>query len=246
MADTAVILSRIGEQNPFDRADIQAVMEECGYRTSESIVNHMIKRMLDAGDIARIGRNRYCLSASLRAYHFPHPEFTTAVADEIIDAHPYLDFRIFDLIQLNEFVNHQIAHNIVFVSVEGDLEVDVFNTLWEKHRGSVLLKPDVTELYRYMTEDMVVIVKLPTESPKGMTVFWDTRIEKMLVDIAVDKLIGKVVYSGEYPAIYQEAFRRYAIDRNTMFRYARRRGALEKYKEFLVNEAGLKKEDFRV
>ena len=97
-----------------------------------------------------------------------------------------------------------------------------------------------------MTEDMIVIIKLPTESPKGTTVFWDTRLEKMLVDIAVDKLLGKVVYSGEYPAIYQEAFRKYAIDRNTMFRYARRRGAFEKYREFLINEAGLKKEDLRI
>ncbi|WP_431309861.1 DUF6577 family protein, partial [Staphylococcus aureus] len=81
-----------------------------------------------------------------------------------MNAHPYLDFRIFELVQLNEFVNHQIAHNIVFVSVEGELEADVFNTLWEKHKGSVLLKPDADELFRYMNEDMVVIIKLPTES----------------------------------------------------------------------------------
>ena len=246
MADTSVILDRISTYSPFARSDLQVVMEECGYQTSKSITNHMITRLLAAGDIARVGRNRYCVADSLKTYHFPHSEFAVSVAEEIMEAHPYLDFRIFELVQLNEFVNHQIAHNIVFVSVEGELEEDVFNTLWERHKGSVLLKPDADELFRYLNEDMVVIVKLPTESPKGIDIFWDTRLEKMLVDVAVDKLLRKVVYSGEYPAIYQDAFSKYAIDKNVMFRYARRRGALGKYKEFLVNEAGLKQEDFGI
>ena len=196
MADTSVILDRISTYSPFARSDLQVVMEECGYQTSKSITNHMITRLLATGKIARVGRNRYCVADSLKTYHFPHSEFAVSVADEITGAHPYLDFRIFELVQLNEFVNHQIAHNIVFVSVEGELEEDVFNTLWERHKGSVLLKPDADELFRYLNENMVVIVKLPTESPKGIDVFWDTRLEKLLVDVAVDKLLRKVVYSG--------------------------------------------------
>jgi hypothetical protein len=221
-------------------------MEECGYHISESVTNHMITRMLAAGVIDRVGRNRYCVSDSRKTYHFLHSEFAVSVANEIVDAHPYLDFRIFELVQLNEFVNHLIAHNIVFVSVEGGLEEDVFNTLWERHKGSILLKPDVEELFRYMNEDMVVIIKLPTESPKGIDVFWDTRLEKMLVDIAVDKLLRKIVYSGEYPTIYQDAFSKYVIDKSVMVRYARRRGALVKYREFLINEAGLNQGDLGI
>ena len=246
MADKSLVLDRIRSYGPFARADLQVVMEKCGYQTSESITNHMITRLLTAGDIVRVGRNRYCVADFLKPYHFPHSELAVSVADEITEEHPYLDFRIFELVQLNEFVNHQIAHNIVFASVEGGLEEDVFNTLWEGHKGSVLLKPDAEELFRYLNEDMVIIVKLPTESPKGKEVFWDTRLEKLLVDIAVDKLLRKVVYSGEYPAIYQDAFHKYALDKNMMFRYARRRGALGKYREVLVNEAGLKQEDFGI
>ena len=246
MVDTSVILDKISSHSLFARSDLQVVMDECGYNTSESITNHMITRMLAAGDIARIGRNRYCVTDSLKTYRFLHSAFAISVADEVVDAHPYLDFRIFELVQLNEFVNHQIAHNIVFMSVEGELEEDVFNTLWERHKGSVLFKPGADELFRYKNENMVVIVKLPSESPKGIAVFWDTRLEKMLVDIAVDKLLRKVVYSGEYPAIFQDAFSKYTIDRNVMFRYARRRGALGKYKKSLVNEAGLKREDFGI
>lgn len=246
MADISVLLEKMISHSPFARSDLQIVMEECGYQTSESITNHMITRLLATGDIARVGLNRYCVADSLKTYNFSHSDFAVLVADEIKQTHPYLDFRIFELIQLNEFVNHQISHNIVFVSAEGGLEEDVFNTLWKKHKGSVLYKPGANELFRYLNEDMIVIVKLPTESPRGINAFWDTRLEKMLVDIAVDKLLRKVVYSGEYPAIYRDAFSKYAIDRNMMFRYARRRGALEKYKETLLNEAGLKPEDFEI
>lgn len=246
MVETSVILDRIGATRSFDRSDLQVVMEECGHKTSRSIANHMLETLLATGDVARVGRNKYCVSGSLKTYNFPYSDLAVSLADEIIKAHPYLDFRIFELVQLNEFVNHQIAHNIVFVSVERNLEDDVFNTLWERHKGSILIKPKADELFRYLNEDMVVIMKLPTESPKGLNVFWNTRLEKMLVDIAVDKLIRQVVYAGEYSTIYKDSFSKYAIDRNMMFRYARRRGVLEKYKEFLINEAGLKQEDLKL
>ncbi len=246
MTDTSVILARIDDYSSFTCDDLQNAMEECGYKTSKSITNHMIAKMLASGAVVRIGRNRYCLSGSLKTYDYPYSGSAVLLSDEIMKAHPYLDFRIFELVQINEFVNHQIAHNIVFVSVEGGFEDDVFNTLWERHKGSVLLHPGIDELFRYMNDDMVVIMKLPTESPKGEDVFWNTRLEKMLVDIAVDKLLRKIVSSGEYRAIYQKAFGKYVIDRSLMFRYARRRGALEKYSKFLLSEAGLKEENLKI
>lgn len=243
MADTSVLLEKIGGYGSFTRSDFQTGMEECGYNTSKSIAGHLITRLLSSGKIVRINCNKYCLSGSLRMYTYKHSRFVISLVDEIVKAHPYLDFRVFELVQLNEFVNHQIAHNIVIVSVEGGFEKDVFNTLWGGHKGSILVKPDLDELLLYMNDDMVVITKLPTESPKGIGCFWDTRLEKMLVDIAVDKLLSNIVYHGEYEAIYQGAFKKYAIDRSLMFRYARRRGAFEKYKEFLLNDAALKEED---
>lgn len=244
MADTSLIRDKMAGYRSFSRSDLRSTMQKCCYGASESATGNTIAKMLLAGDIVRIGRNKYRVSGPLKPYSFPHSHTAISVAEEIIAAHPHLDFRIFELIQLNEFVNHQIATNILFVSVEGGLEEDVFNTLWKGHKGSVLLKPSANELFRYMNEDMIVILKLPTESPKGISVFWDTRIEKMLVDIAVDKLLTKVVYAGEYPTIYRDAFRKYALDVNAMFRYARRRGAFEKYRYFLVREVGLEPEEF--
>ena len=244
MADTNMLLDRLAGFQAFNRTDLQSIMAANQANATDSTVNHMIIRLLENGDIIRTGRNQYSVSGTKKIYQFPHSQQVLLLADEINLAHPFLDFRLFELTQLNEFVNHQIAHNILFLSVEGGLEEDVFSTLWENHSGSVMLKPGLDDLYRYMTEDIIVIEKLPSESPKGIRAFWDTRIEKWLVDIAVDKLLRKVVYSGEYPVIFQNAVKKYVIDKNVMARYARRRGALEKYREFLVEEAGLMPEEF--
>lgn len=242
--DASTVLDRLNAFQSFSRTDLQAIMNQEKSDTTASIANHMIDQLLNAGEIIRIGRNRYTLSNAQKVYQYNYSRQALDLADEIIAAHPYLDFRIFELTQLNEFVNHQIAHNILFVSVEGELEEDVFNTLWDNHHGTVLLKPDTDQLYRYMSDNMIVIEKLPTESPRGVIHFWESRLEKILVDIAVDKLISKVVYAGEYPTIFHDAIRKYAIDKSVMIRYAKRRGALGKYRKFLQEDAQLSEEEF--
>lgn len=246
MTATEMMLCKLATFQSFNRNDLQSIMVSDHANATDSTVNHTIIRLLKDRNIIRTGRNKYSIAGSKNIYQFPHSAQVKSLADEISSAHPFLDFRVFELTQLNEFVNHQIAHNILFVSVEGGLEEDVFSTLWENHRGSVMLKPSINDLYRYMTENTIVIEKLPTESPKGIDAFWDTRLEKMLVDIAVDKTLRKVVYSGEYQNIYQDAVKKYVIDKNAMVRYARRRGALEKYRKFLREEANLSSEEFSI
>ena len=46
----------------------------------------------------------------------------------------FLEYRIFELVQMNEFLNHQIAHNAVFVFVEDDLII-VGKLLTEAPKG---------------------------------------------------------------------------------------------------------------
>lgn len=246
MVETEFILEKLAKYPTFNRSDLHLIMALNNVKTTDNIVNHMIKRMIDNRDIIRIGRNQYKLSGSKKIYQFPHSEQVILLADEIIKAHPFLDFRLFELIQINEFVNHQVANNIIFLFVEGGLETDVFNTLFENHRGSILLNPSIEELYRYMTDDIIVIEKLPSESPKGINAFWDTRLEKMLVDIVVDKILSKVVYKGEYQVIFHDAVEKYAIDKNVIVRYLRRRGAYEKFLKFISEEVNFVSKELKL
>ena len=161
-------------------------------------------------------------------YSYQYSESAFDIAKKIETLYPELDFRIFELVQLNEFVNHQIAHNVIFVSVESGLGSYVFDSLKDQYLGKILLNPSVEIFHQYWSEDMIVIQKLVSESPKGEGAVWETRLEKMLVDLVADKLLLSSVNSGEYDSIFHQAFQDFYIDESQLFRYARRRNAKNK------------------
>lgn len=136
---------------------------------TESSCRFVLQKLLDSGSIARVGRNNYCVNdKTSRKYTHEYSDLATSVAGKIRETYPELDFRIFELVQLNEFVNHQIAHNAVFIFVEGDLGEYVFDTLKEEYAGHILLNPNADMYHQYWADDMLVIKKLITEAPKGI------------------------------------------------------------------------------
>jgi hypothetical protein len=58
-------------------------------------------------------------------------------------------------------------------------------------------------------------------------------LEKILVDLFAEPLIMASVSESEYPAIYEDAFTRYVIDKKALFRYANRRKVDKKISEFI-------------
>lgn len=233
---SADVIERLKRVDVFARNDLYDVLKESNKTISESIANHMLQQLLNEGYIVRVGRNKYSVShPDCKVYEYLYSKNAESVAKEISKNHPYLDFRIFELIQLNEFVNHLVAHNVIFVSVESDLGDFVFSSLKSIYPGKVLINPDIDTYHNYVTDNTIVIEKLITEAPKGIEKNWHSRLEKTLVDIISDKWISLAVSEGELGNIYEGAFSKYVIDENTMFRYARRRGAEEKIKGFLMD-----------
>ncbi len=145
-----------------------------------------------------------------------------------------LDFQVFELRQLNRFMNHQMAHNTIFVAIENDLVDYVFESLWKTYPGRVMLKPKADQYYRYRQDDEIVVGRLPSETPKGIDEPWMSRLEKILVDVFTDKLVSQIVPDGEKEAIIDGAFSDYMLDENTMIRYAKRKGAEKKMQKVLT------------
>lgn len=50
----------------------------------------------------------------------------------------------------------------------------------------------------------------------------------MFFPIYADKFLSSIIPHTEYENIYQTAFEEYIIDRSTMLRYAKRKGAVDK------------------
>ena len=201
-------------KEPFDRQELFRVLEEQYKGLSLASYKLKMQRLLESGENARVGRN--------------------------YERHPFLEYRIFELVQMNEFLNHQIAHNAVFVFVEADLGDFVFETLKEKFPGKILLNPSVKEYHLYWQDDLIIIGKLLTEAPKGKKAVWHTCLEKMLVDMTAEKVIKTTFSEAEYPGVLEQAFQKYIIDESQMFRYAKRRHVKDDILKIIQNQTGIK------
>lgn len=224
----------------FTRKELLESFRMAGYMLSEASFYKKVEELVKNGQIVRVGRNVYSLPDNKRlAYEYKYSELAEEVAREIAQQYPYVNFSIFEFVQLNDFVNHLIAHNVIFLSVEAEIMDFVFETLRDKYPGKVLINPTVEIYHQYWSDDMIVLGKLTTEAPKGQKASWHTRLEKMLVDIMAEPLLLASISRAEYPHIYEDAFDRYIVDENGLFRYASRRKVTKKIKELIRKETDI-------
>ena len=219
----------LAEGQVFTHRDFADAMSAKYKMTSPQIAYDLQKR-IDAGTLVRIGWNQYTVQNTKLRYSPSYSKFACQVAALIENTYVGLNFQIFELIQLNEFMNHQTAHNTIFVFVENDLQSYVFDALKQFYPGRVMLRPGIRDYYQYLQDDQIVILRLPSETPKGFVKPWHVRLEKIFVDILTDKLISRIVPEGEKNTIIQNAVSTYLMDTNTMIRYAKRKGAEEKFR----------------
>ena len=224
----------------FTRKELLESFRMAGYMLSEASFYKRIEELVKDGQIIRVGRNSYSLPDDKRLlYEYKYSELAEEVAQEISQEYPYVNFSIFEFVQLNDFVNHLIAHNVIFLSVDTEVMEFIFESLKEKYPGKVLINPSAEIYHQYWSDNMIVILKLTTEAPKGQKISWHTRLEKLLVDIVAEPLLLESISQGEYPQIYTDAFERYIIDESGLFRYARRRRASNKIKKLIREETGI-------
>lgn len=224
----------------FTRKELLESFRMAGYMLSEASFYKKVEELVKNGQIIRVGRNVYSLPDDKRlTYEYKYSELSETVAQEIAQQYPYVNFSIFEFVQLNDFVNHLIAHNVIFLSVEAEIMDFVFETLRDKYPGKVLINPTVEIYHQYWSDNMIVLGKLTTEAPKGQKASWHTRLEKMLVDIMAEPLLLASISRAEYPHIYEDAFDRYIVDENGLFRYASRRKVTKKIKELIRKETDI-------
>ena len=202
--------------------------------SSSATIYRKINELIAAGTIIRTDRNTYTLgNKDIKPYAFDYSELAKSVASEIETNYTDVNFTVFETRQFNEFMNLQIGKNTVLVSVEAGLENYIFQDLFEKYPGKVLLKPNKETMWTYLQEDSIIINKLPTEAPKAATEKWMTVPEKFLVDLAADKILKALITQSQLSYIYEGYLNHYQIDTKKMLRYARRRTCEDTLKMYI-------------
>ena len=140
---------------------------------------------------------------------------------------------------MNDFVNHQIAKNVIFIEAEAMLVDTVYEMLHEKFPYA-MIEPDTNAFYKQRAPETDIIVqRLITEAPtpnEGHS----SPLEKLLVDLLSKKLSGNLIERSEYPCIYEDIFRKYLIDETKMFRYAKRRHLYDNLLSFINTQTDIK------
>lgn len=233
-------MSILSRKKSFSFEDFSAACQNENHPLGEASMRKKMQNLLKSGVIVRVGRNAYCLASSkVSRYQYEYSDQACQIAETVVENYPFLRFSVFELIQLNEFVNHQQAHNVFFLSVEEDVENFVFDMMKERYPGKVLIDPTPRLYHQYWYNGMIVINKLVTEAPKGVPVPWHTRLEKMLVDLVCDEILMETISESEYPTILEDAFTKYAIDESCLFRYAKRRGAEKRFRNLIRNKTDI-------
>ncbi len=213
----------------FSKIEALKSFRNGGFSLSDASFEKKFASLQENGEIVRVARGVYSLpKKAVRPYKFEYSDFAKELASYLIDQYPLIDFSIAELIQLNEFANHLIGHNTIFLSVDGDSEDFVFEALKSRYFGRVLCHPNLETYDKYKCDDVIVVNKLVTESPRVRGTRWHTRLEKLLVDLVADPLLSKTISQSEYPEIYDNAFFSCPVDESSLLRYAKRRAVYDK------------------
>ena len=221
----------------YPRKELISILKNENSEMSDNSLIWMIGYLVKRGKLVHIGRDQYTLSGRKKDEYSPvYSQSAVDIKNHIAGKYPAIGFTIFESTLLNEFLNHLIARNTIFVQTERDTSAFIFDFIRENVQPNVLYKPSEKEYSRYWQPDMIVVLDWTSQAPLNLAAPHDITAEKMLVDIYCDKTI-RLTYSGsEYKSIVNAVYDMYNVDTVRLLRYAGRRNKAEEIKVFLPGE----------
>ena len=227
-------LSGLIDKKTYSRDDIFRVLLNEKPDLKEAEFRWMLYSLLQRKRIFKVGYDTYITSESERRPRYKpyYSEKARELDDMLKQSYPQTVYVVFESVLLNEFLNHQIAQNTIYLQVEKDVSSYVFENLKEEYTKSVLYNPSKREFARYWLKDCIVVSDLVSQSPLSAEDPHEMTIEKMLVDIIAEKSMASTFSPSEIPFIYENALSSYNVDIRKMNRYAGRRGKSSLIQEY--------------
>lgn len=225
----------IPEKEIFDRKDLLRYSRKIDPEFLDTSVRNLLEYLLKSGKVARVGRNQYIKILKFeksQKYSYHYSKESKSIMKTLQSRYPHLEYRVWELSWLNEFLNHQIAQNKIFIEVESIGCEYVFEELNKEYKGKILLKPNDEELYRYGGHNTIVVCKLVSEAPKGEKKY-ENPLEKLIVDLYANKTVKSLIHSGERDDVVRDITNKYYIDKSKLLRYASRRSKKEEIERIL-------------
>lgn len=195
------------------------------------------------GTLQHLGRNTYRVNDMntaypMKKYNYPSSREIEELTKLIREAYPFAEFQIWESAQYNEFLNHLLAKNIIFVESEKMLVESIYETLRKAEKYHVLVAPTLNEMKRYVDNNTIILTKLTTQSPKNKDDSTQPPLEKLLTDLYANRYLKCSISIDEYSQVFNRALTTYQISFPRLKRYAQRRNVYDKILPYLFPEAG--------
>lgn len=198
-----------------------------------------IYNLVHSGLITKIGKNQF-IKGHKRKYAY---EYVGATHKQIVHYFekelPNITAVIYESTILNEWLNHQLARNIIFVEVDKFYSDIIFEKLKNNIQSNILIKPKTGEFSRYAENNTIIIQNLVTQAPTNKHSY-EIKLEKLIVDFFSEPNLKMIYSESELTPMLETIFQQYVIEQKKMFAYAKRRKCDQKIKNYIKQNTNIK------
>jgi len=198
----------------------------------DSSIRWVIYELVESGDITKVDSKHYYKGVLKDYSPKVQTEKKKLLKKLISKKYPKLDIVIYETKIFNEWINHQISRNVIFVEVEKFYIEDVFTYLRDHITNKILLNPTTEDYYLYSEDDIVIVSSLVSRAPMNKESY-EIKVEKLIVDLFSNDLVSKLFSQSEYATIIDNLFRTYKVNIKTIYSYAKRRNLIDITKKFV-------------
>ena len=101
------------KKDSFSRQEYVAEMKN-EYDLTDDQISYDLRRRLKTGEIVRQGWGQYAEASEKQMYHFQYSDLSNEIAGILSEEFYDPEFRIFEFVQLNDFMNHLVGRNTIF------------------------------------------------------------------------------------------------------------------------------------
>jgi hypothetical protein len=228
---TLDIIKNKFKDRSFTVQQLQAALDKAGPELLRTTLRWRLSALKATGKIEPLARGRYVRTRH-RPFELKLDPDLNKISKKIRKQFPYTSSCVWPSSFLNQFTIHQPSILFCLIEIEKEAMESVFSFLQEHHKN-VFLNPTKKEIDLYLlNRPKSIIVKtfiqrapVFTDPLQGNQI---PKLEKILVDLLADPDIFFIYQGSELENIWRECFRKYAVNRSTLYNYAKRRLVLEK------------------
>lgn len=236
------ISSELKDRDSVTTGELKPFLTLPGEEISPVTIRTRLNALKRRGIITHIGRGLYTLK---KLYDYT-PEIDRSLREVYLALRkrlPLTRICVWRPSWLNEFALHIVSMQTIAVESERETERAVFEVLQEAFGKNstlsgtqLLLNPSSEDIDLYVSDQTpaIVVGKLITEAPirenDGVVV---PRLEKMLVDLFSGEPVLEPFGGAEMDRVFRNAFDTYALNVDTIIRYAARRGKRQEMAEYI-------------